>query len=146
MLGEFEVEVARSIDATDVEITISRVWLAIAATFLTIASLVQGGDLTIVAAVLVVALLKIRLRVSATQPTISRCFLLAGVPLFCRRYDLSQRARLRFKPDQQQVALQLDLVDKVLTIVRSRNDELLNRTAAALYEPMSKWTGQYTIV
>lgn len=144
-IDEYHVRATYTADAVEVDVSVSLIVIALGATVFLLSSLKDPRVLPVVLLWGAVALIKMRIAIDRTSPVLSRSFIIAGVPVFSRRYEISQGARLRFRPNQRTTELQLDLIDTQLTIMQTSNEVLLDRTAAALYEPLSKWTGPYTI-
>jgi hypothetical protein len=144
-IEEYQVTVTNTADAVEVDVSVSLVVIGVGAAFLLLASMKDPHALAVVLFWAASALIKMRVLIGRHSPVLTRSFVIAGVPVFSRRYEISQAARLRYRSKQRTTELQLDLVDSQLTIMKTANEILLDRAAKALYEPLSKWTGPYTI-
>jgi hypothetical protein len=144
-IAEFQVSVAKSVDVSEVDVFVSRTWIGVGIAFFLLISLKSPHALQILIVWVPLALIRLRFSISSTTPMLTRSFVIAGIPVLRRRYQISRRARLRFRANQSKTVLELDLVDSTLFVLQSSSDDLLDRAAAALYEPLSKWTGQYTV-
>jgi hypothetical protein len=97
-IEEYQFTVTRTADAVNVDISVSRNWLVFGTALFLLVSLKDPHVLLLFALLGLLALTKIRFLISSTAPVLCRSFIIAGIPVFSRRYEISRRARLRFRP------------------------------------------------